>query len=125
VSQGIETFVREPGADIFRRAQDDLLVATLDKDVGQVRWQRLAARDGKRVLLVFGTRALDQRPDVEPFGLSENRRGDLNGIVAGEKPQYFWRGDGYRSQAERKQRARGLLDGRDQSDENIVGFSNS
>ena len=38
-------------------------------------------------------------------GLSENRRGDLNGIVAGEKPQYFWRGDGYRSQAERKQRA--------------------
>ena len=118
--QGIETLVREPGADIFRRTQYDLLVTALDKNVGQVRWQRFAARDGEKVLLVFCTRALDQRSDIEPFGLREYRRGDIDGIVTGEKPQYFWRGDRYWSQAERKQRARGLLDGRDQSDENVV-----
>jgi hypothetical protein len=36
------------------------------------------------MLLVFGSRALDQRPEVKPLGLGEDRRGNLDGVIAGE-----------------------------------------
>jgi hypothetical protein len=72
--QGIEAFVREPRAGIFRRAQHDLLVAALDKDGCQFVGQGLAARDGEQLLLLFGPRALDQRSDIELLGLRKNRR---------------------------------------------------
>src|SRR6476646_7159120 len=92
--QGIEAFVREPRAGIFRRAQHDLLVAALDKDGCQFVGQGLAARDGEQLLLLFGPRALDQRSDIELLGLRKNRRRYLDGIVAGKQAQYLWRGDG-------------------------------
>ncbi|HYV71097.1 MAG TPA: hypothetical protein VE970_13455 [Pseudolabrys sp.] len=56
----------------FSRAQHDLLVAALDKDVCQFVGQGLAARDREQVLLLFGPRALDQRPDIErPWALGK------------------------------------------------------
>src|SRR6476646_2545895 len=88
--QGIEAFVREPRAGIFRRAQHDLLVAALDKDGCQFVGQGLAARDGEQLLLLFGPRALDQRSDIELLGLRKNRRRYLDGIVAGKQAQYLY-----------------------------------
>jgi hypothetical protein len=40
--QGIEAFVREPRAGVFRSAQHDLLISALDEDVGQLVRQSLA-----------------------------------------------------------------------------------
>ena len=104
--QGIEAFVREPRAGIFRRAQHDLLVAALDKDVYQFVGQGLAVRDGEQLLLLFDPRALDQRPDIELLGLRKNRRRYLDGIVAGKQAQYLWRGDDGMGASRRESSAR-------------------
>src|SRR6478609_1959053 len=120
LDQGVEAFIREAGPGVFRRAQYDLLVPPLDKNIGQFVRQALAARDGEQMLLVFGMRTLDQRSDIKCLGLGKNRRRHLDGVVAGEQAQYLWRGERYGREPERKQSARGLLDRCNQAHEDVV-----
>ena len=118
--QRVKTLAGEPGAGVFRSAQYDLLVTTLDQNVGQCFGQGLAARDGEQVFLILGARAFDQGVGIEPCGLREDRGGDLDGVIAGEQAQDLGRSDHDRTEPDREQSAGGLLDGRDQSHENVV-----
>jgi hypothetical protein len=87
-----EAGVRKVGANVRCDWLDNFFRSSNYQDVSYSFGNALSPGDGKQVLLTFGSRAGDQRLDIEPLRLSKDRPSDIDRVVRCKSVDYFvWR----------------------------------
>ena len=120
LDQHAEAGVGKPGADVSHDRMDHVAVAAFDQNVGHRFAERLALRDGEKMLLALGAGADHEVAVVEPFGLREHRARDFDIVIEGEHVDDVGRRIGDRRQPVRELGARFGLDGADEPRHDVV-----
>ena len=115
-----EALLRNARTAIFGDAARDLAIAAADKHIGHRLTQRTPLGNGAQVFLSLGVCDVDQIGFGEPRRELQDRLGDRDVVVVGERAQNIDRRVGQRSKMPRKLGARLALDLFDEQREYVV-----
>jgi hypothetical protein len=89
VNEGRKAAFRKSGAGISRKPMYDLLIATVEENVGHRFFELAAPRYGEQMLLALGPGDFDEIAGSQARGLGQDRTGDRDLVVPRQPPDHL------------------------------------